>query len=75
MDRTRRLARLLAPVALVGSIAVATQPAHAASAPQLSTAATPQLSTAATPQVAPQRPVLDFSIKICIGDHCVTISF
>ena len=65
MNRTHRLARLLAPVALVGSIAAATPLAHAAPAQHTSTVATPHVSLHT---VSP-----DLSITICIGKHCVTI--
>lgn len=70
MDRTHRLARLarlLAPVALVGSMAAATPLAQAASAPRASAVATQQATQSA--------PSPDLTIKICWGSHCVTISF
>lgn len=65
MNRTHRLARLLAPVALAGSIAAATPLAHAAPARHTSTVATQQVPLHT---VSP-----DLSITICINDHCVTI--
>ncbi len=63
MYRTHRLVRLLAPLALAGSIATATPLAQAATAPQPSTS------------VSQHMPSPDLSITICIGSHCVTIRF
>lgn len=67
MDRTHRLARFLAPLALAGSLAAATPLAHADAAPR-----TPSM---ATQQVPSHTPSPDFTIKICVGSHCVTIKF
>jgi hypothetical protein len=65
MYRTHRLVHLLAPLALVGSIAAGTPLAHAATAPQTPTAAT-QSSSRPMPQP-------DLSVTICVANHCVTI--
>jgi hypothetical protein len=79
MNRTPRIAQALAPLALLGSIAVATPLAHAAPAHHAPTAKTPQLRA-----LTGQRAALgmlqhaaspDLTITICIGSHCVRISF
>lgn len=69
MDRTyiHCLARFLAPVALVGSLAAATPLAHAATAPQSPAVATQPMSS--------HTPSPNFTITICMGCHCVTIKF
>jgi hypothetical protein len=72
MNRTHRIAHLLAPAALLGGVIAATPAAHAAPSNRVTSRA--QLNSAAAlahgPRVSP-----DLTIKICINNHCVVIKF
>jgi hypothetical protein len=76
MNRTHHLARVLAPVALLGSVAAATPLAHASPAHPTRVA---QLSAVggqrALPDMHANTVSPDFSVTICIKSVCVTIKF
>jgi hypothetical protein len=74
--RTHHLARVLAPVALLGSVAVATPLAHAAPAQPAKVA---QVDAAGVQRAVPgmhsNRVSSDVEITICIRGMCVKIKF
>ncbi len=73
MNRTHRIAHLLAPVALLGGVIAATPVAHAA--PSHRSAPSTQFQGSGTDLTHGSRISPDLTIKICIGSHCVVIKF